>query len=256
MHPLVNSFDSSMISLSSEDPYPPAVSLLSHCFPTEESLEEWKDAVRKDLQGRERYPVFDQRDEKRNDFITVWGWTRLEDDIAEDMTHYGPLVELFAGSGVWAEYLRENFNSDVVAIDSKDEEKQYSPVWRLLPCNDRVIEEDCTGSESMASRWGTRNLLMIWPPQDDSAFKALSFFKGQILLYVGEGRHGSNADSNFFDLIDEEWIVEKAIPVQKRFSGKYDHYFVFHRRKDNEPKQTFQFEVSEAQQAADSCTIS
>ena len=58
-------------------------------------------------------------------------------------------------------------------------------------------------------------LFMFWMKKGTYAHDALLEFKGDTLIFVGEGRGGIVANDAFFNLLKEEWVLEKNIELQK-----------------------------------------
>ena len=48
--------------------------------------------------------------------------------------------------------------------------------------------------------------MMVWPPYDDPfAYKSLSAFRGNKLIFIGEGAGGCTGDDDFFNLLCSQW---------------------------------------------------
>lgn len=54
---------------------------------------------------------------------------------------------------------------------------------------------------------------MVYPPPGPLAHAALRAYKGEKLIYVGEGVNGVNADANFFCDLCDEWMLREAIEL-------------------------------------------
>jgi hypothetical protein len=79
-------------------------------------------------------------------------------------------------------------------------------------------------------------LVLLWPPYEDPmAFEALKAFKGDYVLYCGEGHSGCTADDGFHDLLEQEWklIYEKdSFRFPERCFGLNDTFSLFRRKTD------------------------
>ena len=62
------------------------------------------------------------------------------------------------------------------------------------------------------------------------AARCLELYKGDTLLYVGEGRRGANATDTFFDILEREWHCERVLALDP-FPGNHERLFVMRRRK-------------------------
>lgn len=54
-------------------------------------------------------------------------------------------------------------------------------------------------------------------------------YRGDALVYVGEGRGGANASDEFFDYLDAEWDVTKIVDVDP-FPQCFEKLYVLRRR--------------------------
>lgn len=109
------------------------------------------------------------------------------------------VVEVGAGTGYWAWQL-EQAGVDVAAYDPAPPGPGNS--WCSGGPYTTVLAE---GAEAAAAH-ADRALLMVWPPYDGAhARHALSVYKGDLLLYAGEGHGGCTADDDFYELLDAEW---------------------------------------------------
>jgi len=61
------------------------------------------------------------------------------------------------------------------------------------------------------------------------AHQALSSYRGEVLLYVGEARGGYNADASFFDLLEARWRVKRVLRLAP-FRGGHEKLYVCKRR--------------------------
>ena len=60
--------------------------------------------------------------------------------------------------------------------------------------------------------------------------RCLSRYRGEVLLFVGEGRGGVNATEETFDLLERDWVVERTVQVRP-FDGGYEKLWVCRRRR-------------------------
>jgi hypothetical protein len=113
--------------------------------------------------------------------------------------HAERVVEIGAGSGYWA-WLLSQAGAAVMAFDCSPRSNTWYPVY--------------PGDERSAAEYYNAALFLCWPPAGtDMAFNALSNFRGDCVIYVGEWMRG-NAEPEFFRLLSEafERIESVAIP--------------------------------------------
>jgi hypothetical protein len=115
------------------------------------------------------------------------------------------LVEIGAGSGYWAWQARQA-GIDVVAYDPADaatnpytDGTEYSPVLR--------------DGHPAARHHPERALLLCWPSRNAGwAADALRAYRGDLLVYVGQGAGGICADDDFFRLLHRAWTPVGTSP--------------------------------------------
>lgn len=142
----------------------------------------------------------------------------------------GQLVDPIAGTGYWC-YLLMQVGVDCLASDLAPprkgaRENQFHPdtasfiTMRTLNAVDAVTEG---GAD--------RTLLLSWPPYATPlAHEVLNAYRGDRLIFIGEGDGGCTGDEDFFALLEKEWNLQKThLPVQ--FWGIHDYIFVYDRRK-------------------------
>eukprot|EP00050_Salpingoeca_kvevrii_P017483 m.65594 g.65594 ORF g.65594 m.65594 type:complete len:70 (+) comp7578_c0_seq7:883-1092(+) len=60
--------------------------------------------------------------------------------------------------------------------------------------------------------------------------RCLERYRGDTLIYVGEGRGGVNANDAFFDELERSWICTKVVKLDP-FPQCFERLFVLQRRK-------------------------
>eukprot|EP00055_Hartaetosiga_balthica_P004912 m.13649 g.13649 ORF g.13649 m.13649 type:complete len:292 (+) comp4180_c0_seq1:1-876(+) len=156
----------------------------------------------------------------RRNYVYEYGcvkWTNSALNIVKDL---GPIVEIGAGGGHWAKELRDRG----VDIQAYDNDSTDSPT----PTNARKTKV-LYGDEKKLSWYPHRTLLMVYPPPGNMAYNCLDQYKGDVIVYVGEGRGGVNANSRFFDKVEEEFDCVLIEPVEP-FSKCYEKMFVLWRK--------------------------
>ena len=58
--------------------------------------------------------------------------------------------------------------------------------------------------------------------------ECLEAYEGDRLLYVGEGRGGVNASSEFFDSLEADWVCERVIELRP-FRENFEKLFIMRR---------------------------
>jgi hypothetical protein len=144
-----------------------------------------------------------------------FSWAVPTDEaIAAIRRHTSRAIEIGCGSGYWA-WLMEQAGIQVLAFDVAAPAFSWHEV---LP-----------GNEAEVLRHPDRTLFLCWPPwATDMAFKALSYYRGDHVIYVGEWMVG-NADPQFFALLAAgfEEVESVAIP---QWLMRSDRLTIYRRR--------------------------
>lgn len=171
----------------------------------------------------------------RQQFIAKFGFAVLAGHTIELLRPFAPLVEVGSGSGYWAYELRKA-GVDIVATDpgkgeydvvSFRDDKMKRVEWQLW-----IKIERLTGVEAV-QKYPERTLLIVWPDEDDPwAAETLAAYRGDAVIYVGEGSGGRTGDDRFHELLerDFEQTENRHIP---HFYAIYDRLGIWERKRAN-----------------------
>ncbi|MGH7746089.1 MAG: hypothetical protein ACREQ5_15150, partial [Candidatus Dormibacteria bacterium] len=90
-----------------------------------------------------------------------------------------------------------------------------------------VVRMDAAAASSYHSN---RTLLMVWPPIDDMADRALRLYRGDHVIYVGEISPACANDA-FFEQLGAEWKEIDEVPVPQ-WENIHDEMIVYRRTND------------------------
>ena len=150
-----------------------------------------------------------------------FGCVRWTQPALRAVAAHSPLIEIGAGAGHWQRELTQ-LGADILAFDNGAEvplPQAGTPVGVVLP-----------GDHSMIGAHSQRTLFLCYPPADSMALDCLAIYRGEVLLYVGEGRGGVNGTAEFFDMLEREWYCEEIVPLEP-FPECFERLFVLRRRK-------------------------
>jgi hypothetical protein len=132
---------------------------------------------------------------------------------------YSRILEVGAGTGLWAHLLRELHEIPVVATDQSD--GNYRQGWvqhkQHKYCSVEVID-----AVSAIEKYNPEVLMLIWAPfsnpdspypEPPMATHSLKAFKGNILVWIGEGEGGCNGDDSFFEELNANWKMVDEIGI-------------------------------------------
>ena len=121
-------------------------------------------------------------------YEAAYGCARWTEPALKVLVGLSPLVEIGAGAGHWQREVAAR-GGDLLAFESGEE----------VPLPQRVaVGEVRDGDHTMAAQHADRTLFLCYPPAGPMAAECLRLYKGERLVYVGEGRGGVNASPHFF----------------------------------------------------------
>jgi hypothetical protein len=104
----------------------------------------------------------------------------------------GKILEIGSGLGLWA-FLLKDVGADIIPTDKSPSKKTFTKVEKL-------------SVEKALDKYDADVLLLVWPPFDDPmANNALKKFKGNKVIYIGEGYEGATGDDNFHRRLEKDW---------------------------------------------------
>jgi len=159
---------------------------------------------------------------QRFDMCKRYSWaipTQTELDI---IATYGPIVDLGAGRGYWA-YLLQQMDVNVVAYDSMPPHTHDNKFC----CGGEPWFPVEYGDETILTRHSDHTLMLVWPCGNASS--ALDLYRGNTIIYIGEGRGGCCASDRFFDNLEYGgYKLCKTYPM-KRWMGVHDNLHIYGR---------------------------
>lgn len=169
-----------------------------------------------------------------------WSWAiaapESVDWIASQLRRLGhtKVVEVGCGTGYWL-WLLEQVGFEVTGYDKDPPdlgENHYhhegemggdpkGPVDTWIP----VLH----GSTEMLALHEDDALLLCWPPYDDPlGFEVLRAYKGNTVIYIGEGHWGCTGTDAMHDELEQRWTRGEYGPL-KNWVGIHDHLVVYTR---------------------------
>lgn len=160
----------------------------------------------------------------RHGLVTTHSWAVPTKQAIDQIVKHSPagVVEIGAGTGYWARLLRARGlfvqAYDEAPHDNAQAKGKWSPVEK--------------GGPEKAALWPSLTLLLCWPPYNTPmAFECLVAYKGDTLVYVGEGPGMATGDAAFHEELEDHWIeLEDEYVSIPRWTGIRDGLFVYRRK--------------------------
>ena len=168
---------------------------------------------------------------RRARFVEKYGCTGWTTEALEVIVAHSPIVEMGAGRGQWQRALTLA-GADVLAFDDLSAVPGAGEAGASAPTPKNVGDVRRGDERKLSSRWlrrQDRTLLVVFP-EGDLMERCLSRYRGDVALFVGEGRGGVNGGASLFDALERDWDVERVVPVRP-FEGGYERLWVLRRKK-------------------------
>jgi hypothetical protein len=154
-----------------------------------------------------------------------YAWAIPTKEAVEFIAQYSPIIEMGAGSGYWANLINL-VGGNIIAFDEAPPNE----------VTNRFFKEGTTffsvkqGTPEIVSNYPNHTLFLCWPPYDSSmAYETLKAYKGNVVIYVGEGSGGCTGDDQFHDLLEKEWTMTNEIKIPQWY-GIHDWLYLYSRK--------------------------
>jgi hypothetical protein len=205
----------------------------------------------------------------RENFCVRYGCTGWTEEILAyllQLSRSRGIVEIGAGNGQWARILSDRYEEEqrICTADSQRRKQTWDFLLAFdtmtdLPLSPQVYHnltqpardfffprvKKCLSHVHAIRRFECRGriLLLVYPPPGDMALETVQAYVdaypqgNDIVVYVGEGIGGANANDAFFEyfLSSGHWCILKIMNVHPPLGGKgYEKVFVLKRIQSNE----------------------
>jgi hypothetical protein len=122
------------------------------------------------------------------------------------LSELGPLVEVAAGTGYWAEKLRQ-LGVDIVAYDQAPPDGEMFNRYHARKATWMPVIE---GDQTVLLKHPDRTLFVCWPPLYSSLGDCLSYYEGQAVAYIGDNGFRTAK----LDNLENDFAKVAAAPVR------------------------------------------
>jgi len=141
-----------------------------------------------------------------------YGFAVLTGSMIERIKPYQPFLEIGAGLGYWAyEFIKNNV--DYVATDLCIDADNYF----FKGIDKRWVEVKKLSAEDALKLYPDHTLLLCWPGssfhRSEWAYNALTQYKGDVFIYVGEPHGGNCAENKFFNCLEDNWTKIETLDM-------------------------------------------
>lgn len=149
--------------------------------------------------------------QRRRELAALFSWAIPTADALAVVARFAPVIEPGAGMAYWTALLRA---ARVDAVASDLHPPGAGSVNRYHPGGHNAWTPVARTASAPAVRaHPDRTLLLCWPPLDDDAasYSVLRAYRGDILLYVGEGADGATGTARFHRELALNWSIVEQV---------------------------------------------
>jgi len=128
-------------------------------------------------------------------------------------SHLFPDLSQPLDTGYWASLLIQK-GADVIAYDLQPPQTDRPQKWG----HTRQYTQILPGTAETLAGHGNRTLLLCWPPMGPMAAECLYHWRGETLIYIGEGSGGMNADDEFFAILGRDFNLQCEMEIPRWYS--------------------------------------
>lgn len=172
--------------------------------------------------------------QRRRELVALFAWAIPNSDALGAVARFAPILECGAGMAYWTALLRAH-GVDAVAYDARPpggvSANEYHPAGRRPWVSVRPA-----ASVAAVRSHPDRTLLLCWPPYDDEAasYSVLRAYRGDVLLYIGEGSGGATGTARFHRELALNWSLLEQVDVP-RWPWTSDRLLIYRRNLARRP---------------------
>lgn len=161
--------------------------------------------------------------EHRDILVPKYSWAIPTEKAIKELCKYSPLIEIGAGTGYWGSLIKK-MGGIITCYDQYLLDKNY---YKHTTHYTKIYK----GDESVLNNISSKiNLFLCWPPYDKPMAKnCLCVFKGDYLVYIGEGYDGCTGDDEFHIELEKKWEEINVINIPQWF-GIHDYMCIYKRK--------------------------
>lgn len=175
------------------------------------------------FQGKSQTEIIDEMLSLREYFIGKYACAIPDDYSIGLLATFSPLIEIGAGLGYWASLIQE-LGGTILPYDNLEN-------ILIHRVNQPYYTEVYNGEPEILKDVGPEyNLFLCYPPPSDMAYRALSYFKGEYVIFVGMADARFIANQPFFDMLDANFNLIEEINLLSWTFITSDRMFIYERR--------------------------
>jgi hypothetical protein len=168
---------------------------------------------------------------RRDYFVSNYGWSVPTEDITTKLAQFignDTVLEVGSGYGLWSKLLNDMGVNTIATTRRSDNEQDATH----MPQKDRSFTdvENIKNLDAVEKYPQANVLMMSWPPYNDAmAYQTLKNFKGNKIIYIGEGSGGCTGCDRFHNLLNKEWkeVYDFDVEDLPQWAGLHDAVYLY-----------------------------
>ena len=165
---------------------------------------------------------------RRTPFVQNYSWSAPTKDAIEKIKKFvagGRVVEIGSGWGLWARLMKD-VGINIVATDvlQRDITQEHLNKNFDISKDDMLFTEvERINHQKAMEKYNNYDVLMMsWPPYDNPlANETLLAFRGNKIIFIGEGQYGCTGDDSFFCNLYEKFEEAGRVDIPQWY-GLHD----------------------------------
>ena len=138
----------------------------------------------------------------RDQMTEIYSWAIPNQEAIESLVSLGPIVEMGAGKGYWANLVK-NAGGDIIAFD-------------IIPSN--VWHPVDYALNGVVKNNSHRALFLCWPPYaEPMAYNYARQYKGSTIAVIGEER-GCTGNDDFWEYLNDNFTLNKRVVIPQWYT--------------------------------------
>ena len=161
---------------------------------------------------------------RRERLVAEYAWAIPTEIVVRRLAEFSPICDLGCGTGYWAKLLVD-VGAEVIAVDARPPLEGHNHCHRSAAFAD-ILRSDAATFDVPPGH----ALMLCWPPySNDMAAQAITRYRGDRVIYVGEGLGGCTGDDTFHEMLAAHWnqVARYEIP---QWDAVHDAVRVYARR--------------------------
>lgn len=165
--------------------------------------------------------------EHRYRLVKQYAWAVPNDEAIRAIVKHSPIIEIGAGSGYWASLISQAGGVIFCYDDGSRQDDQGQWIYE----GQQYHTVNRGNQDVLANgQYDDHALMLCWPEYGSSdAHDALCNYRGQTVIYIGEGYGGCTGDDAFHEALEHDFELTNSVAIP-RYWGIRDRLEIYRRK--------------------------